>query len=401
MKIALRVSNGCGDDIFVDATARLLQAPDTHVSTYSKMLIPGLARTIEVTFTVPETRACCQVLGFVDVLVLSQRHTIAAATMGRTGGYFRGTSSSSAGSLPRSEYFMLIKFIPPHYTIVSQFYLTLLSLFSVGGTGTAGGTSVLCCPIFYRVDRSAHRDTLPVCTAGALQHLLAHSSKRSHLNNTTNSNNNTFGSGRYTSDYNYNNTMGTTNSNTRASTANTGVSRPSTSGSYSGGANGGRKVLNVLESVRLAGGVGPQRQDWDISFASAKRQPPLVSTNTSSFSTRPESPSFSPAMSPKAAGGAIERWPSGRFTSLNDPATRGLRSPLAGGSSPLMSRTASGVLNTFNHTNSRPNSSSNNHSNTSNSYPSDYGNGTKLEMDRLGSSGRGSGKNRLTTTFSS
>lgn len=98
VKIALRVSNGCGDDIFVDATARLLQAPDTHVSTYSKMLIPGLARTIEVTFTVPETRACCQVLGFVDVLVLSQRHTIAAATMGRTGGYFRGTSSSSAGS---------------------------------------------------------------------------------------------------------------------------------------------------------------------------------------------------------------------------------------------------------------------------------------------------------------
>lgn len=260
--VQFRVSNGCGDDIFLDAVARDFQAVDTHISTFSRMLIPGLPRHVCVTFTVPKHN--CRVLGHVDVLCMAPRHAPISTQAGRT---------SAAVNTFRSQ------------------------------SGN-GGACMISCPVFYRVDCVAHRDVFPVCTAGSLRPLLSRSSRR------TNS-----GTG------------------TRASTAS-----------------------NVVSNSRMGTASGTNRSDWDTTFMvqrlavtpAARPVSPLTLSRPNTAATLSNSLNANiKTTSNSAPLGSLERWPSGRFTTLTElPSTRTgqqitphLAESAAAGSSPLVPRT--------------------------------------------------------------
>lgn len=271
--VQFRVSNGSGDDIFIDAIARDFHAEDTHISTYSKMLIPGFARHVSVTFTVP--RHNCRVLGFVDVACVAPRHTTLSMTHSSTGGVTHGGNITARRK-------------KTDFLAVSD----------------TGGRCLISCPVFYRVDHLAHRDIYPVCTSGSLRPLLSRSSRRcaSPLYNTSSS---------------------------RAGTA--------------------QSVNNVIQNSRLGSASGTARSDWDTSFMAQRLvQQSLggTSANNSAVNTsksrtqqthlsgamnhgfsRPTTSGSTPVMplsrnnSEKNRG--LERWPSGRFTTLTEvPATR-------------------------------------------------------------------------------
>eukprot|EP01036_Dinobryon_divergens_P032669 gene32669-42310_t len=108
ISILLKVTNSSGDVIGLDTTTRDFDSDDTKVVTYPKPLVHGFTRNISVSFTVQQPQKR-SVIAFIEVSVVAPR----------------------------------------------------------------GGRSVIIdCPVHYRVDPLATKDSLPSCTRETLPHLL-------------------------------------------------------------------------------------------------------------------------------------------------------------------------------------------------------------------------------------
>lgn len=270
--VQFRVSNGSGDDIFLDAIARDFHAEDTHISTYSKVLIPGFARYVSVTFTVPSHN--CRVLGHVDVACISPRH--ASLT----------TSSFNHSTKRKTDLFK--------------------------GIESGGGRCFISCPVFYRVDHLAHRDIFPVCMAGSLRPLLSRSSRRSPLR-TEETDTGRLGTGfsnasRNTSNVIVNSRMGTGASvhrsdwDTNFSAQQRVMHSPLTTNIHG-------TVMNHGFSRPSTGGISAS-----LSRSNSHRN---VHTSNNNYNNTNNQDNTTSSTLPE-----LSHWPSGRFTTLTSPLSR-------------------------------------------------------------------------------